>query len=410
MKFKKFNTIGTEEKKSVMKVMDTGMLSPFIGAWSFNKEIGGFYGGKYLQKFEKKLSNYFNVKYAIGVNSWTSGLIVALGAIDIEPGDEVIVSPWTMCAGATCVLHWSAIPIFADINEKTFNLDPVDVEKKITKRTKAIIVPEIFGHPIDILAFKKISKKYKIKIITDNAQSIYSKFKKRFTSTFFDVGGLSFNYHKHINTGEGGAIFTNSKKIAEKCYLIRNHGEAVVEGQKFKNINNIVGYNFRLGEIEASIGIEQLKKLKKIVISRRMYASQLSDGLRNLNGIHVPITLKNYSHSFYYYGIRLDEKLSDKKIKQIKKKIREKKLPIYFGYQNIHRLPIFLKKIAYGTKGFPWNLNSYHNKISYRKSICPIAEKLHNKYFLAIPLCAYDFNEKNIKYIIKIFKQIWNDL
>ena len=114
MKFKKFNTIGIEEKKSVMKVMDTGMLSPFLGSWSFDKVIGGFYGGKYLQKFEKKLSKYFNVKYVIGVNSWTSGLIVALGAIDIEPGDEVIVSPWTMCAGATCVLHWAAIPVFAD--------------------------------------------------------------------------------------------------------------------------------------------------------------------------------------------------------------------------------------------------------------------------------------------------------
>lgn len=410
MRFKRFNTIGIEEKKIVMKVMESGVLSPFLGSWSFDKVIGGFYGGKYLKKFEKKLSDYFNVKYVIGVNSWTSGLIAALGAIDIEPGDEVIVSPWTMCAGATCVLHWSAIPVFADIDINTFNLDPNDVEKKITNKTKAIIIPEIFGHPIDIVKFKKISKKYKIKIITDNAQSIYSKFKGKFTSTFFDVGGLSFNSHKHINTGEGGAIFTNSKKIADKCYLIRNHGEAVVKDRKFKNINNIVGYNFRLGEIEASIGIEQLKKLKNIVKSRQRYALILTENLKNLNGLHVPKISKDYSHSFYYYGIRLDEDLSDHKIKQIKQKIREKKLPINFGYQNIHRLPIFTKKIAFGTKGFPWSLKTNKNKVHYNKGICPVAEKLHDKYFLSIPLCGYDFNEKNIKYIIKTFQNIWRNL
>jgi hypothetical protein len=151
-------------------------------------------------------------------------LFIAVGALDIEPGDEIIVSPWTMCASATCIIHWLAIPIFADINKDTFNLDPGDVEKKITKRTKAIILPDIFGHPADVEKFLRIKKKYNLKIITDNAQSIAAKYKKKYVGGFFDMGGFSFNHHKHINTGEGGVVVTNSKNYAE--IAIKNGAEA----------------------------------------------------------------------------------------------------------------------------------------------------------------------------------------
>jgi len=132
--FKRYNPIGSEEVAAAMQVVESGVLSKFLGCWDPD-----FYGGPNVQEFERACERYFEVKHAITVNSWTSGLIAAVGAIGIEPGDEVIVSPWTMCASATAILHWNAIPVFADIEPETFNLDPESVEANISPYTKAII-------------------------------------------------------------------------------------------------------------------------------------------------------------------------------------------------------------------------------------------------------------------------------
>ena len=160
-KIKPHNTIGKEEKNIVNKIVKTGKLSEFFGVWG-----KGFYGGKYVQKFERECEKYFKVKYAITVNSWTSGLICAVGALDISPGDEIILPTWTMSACATSILAWNAIPVFADIDYENYNINPKDVEKKITKKTKAIMAVDIFGHSAPIKELKKIAKKYKLKIIS----------------------------------------------------------------------------------------------------------------------------------------------------------------------------------------------------------------------------------------------------
>ena len=158
------------------------------------------------------------MKHAITVNSWTSGLIAAVGALSIEPGDEIIVSPWTMCASATAILHWNAIPVFADIEGDTFCLDPVSVEKKINSKTKAIMSIDIAGQSANMDALKNIAKKYNLKIISDTAQAPGALYKGKLAGTLGDVGGISLNYHKHIHTGEGGVLFTNDDLIAEKLY------------------------------------------------------------------------------------------------------------------------------------------------------------------------------------------------
>ena len=152
-----------------------------------------------------------------------------------------------MCASATAILHWNAIPVFADIEKDTFNLDPESVIKNISSQTKAILAIDIFGHPCDIDALQKIADDYNLKLITDTAQSPGSIYKGEFTGTHSDVGGFSLNYHKHIHTGEGGVIVTNNDKIFEKLQLIRNHAEAVVEDKGVTDLTNMVGYNFRLG-------------------------------------------------------------------------------------------------------------------------------------------------------------------
>tara|TARA_B100000989_G_C19497686_1_gene452813 strand:- start:171 stop:1388 length:1218 start_codon:yes stop_codon:yes gene_type:complete len=401
-KFKLKNTIGNEELAVVKKIIKSGKLSGFKAEWP-----DGFYGGKYIKKFENYLKKFYGVKYAITVNSWTSGLIAIMGSLDIEPGDEVIVSPWTMSATAMCILHFNAIPIFADISKNDYCLDPVSVKKKITKKTKAVITIDIFGGPSKVDQLKKAINNNKIKIISDSAQSPYAIYKKKIVGTNSDIGGYSLNVHKHINTGEGGVIVTNNKILANRCMLLRNHGEAVVGNMKIKKINNLIGYNFRMCELEAGIGLEQYRKLKKILVNRNRHIIKLIQKLKNLNGLILPEVNNILEHNFYILPIQID----DTKIKisraEICNKLKKMGLiGIIEGYQNIHLLKIFKKRIAYGSAGFPLNVSWQ----KYEKGICPVAEKLHNKTFLGLELCLFDFNSKDINFIANCFKNVWHKL
>ena len=153
----RYNSIGLEEVEAVKSVVEDGVLSKYLGCWSDD-----FYGGSKVQKFERDCERYFEVKHAITVNSWTSGLVAAVGAIGVEPGDEIIVTPWTMCATATAILHWNAIPIFADIESETFCLDVVSVEANITSKTKAIMAVDIFGHSANMDALMSLAKKHRV--------------------------------------------------------------------------------------------------------------------------------------------------------------------------------------------------------------------------------------------------------
>ena len=403
--FASYNSLGEEERLAVDEVMRSGVLSQFLGVW--HKD---FYGGPKVQEFEKIAAEYFGVKHAITVNSWTSGLIAAVGALDIEPGDEIIVSPWTMTASATAILHWNAIPIFADIEEDTFNLDPASVEANITSHTKAIMAIDIFGHSADIDALRKIADKYNLKIISDTAQSPGAIYKGKLAGTLADIGGYSLNYHKHIHTGEGGIIVTNDDKLAERMQLIRNHAEVVVEGKGVEKLNNMVGHNFRLGEIESAIGIEQLKKLKGYAQSRERLASRLSEGLASLDGLKTPFVKDDCSHVYYIYPLVLDiEKLGCSKFK-IADALSAEGVELATAYQNIHLIPMYQEKIAYGSKGFPWTADFARKDISYAKGICPVAERLNDESYLGFGMCVYDLNDNDIDLVIKSFHKVWNNL
>jgi perosamine synthetase len=404
--FKHYNPIGQEELAAAKEVIESGVLSQFIGAWHPD-----FLGGPKVKEFEAQCASYFGVKHAITVNSWTSGLIAAVGAIRIQPGDEVIVPPWTMCASATAILHWNAIPVFADIDPVTFCLDPKSVEANITPFTKAIMAVDIFGRSADMEALMAIAKRHGLKVISDTAQAPGAKYKGKHAGTLADVGGYSLNYHKHIHTGEGGILVTNCDEIAKRLQLIRNHAEAVVDGMGMKDLTNMVGYNFRLGEIECAMGISQLKKLNFYLESRQRIAQILTAKLSLLPGITTPHLSNDSSHAYYVYPMILDvDKLGVKRETLVKALQAEGVIGLSNGYQNVHLLPMFQNKIAYGSNGFPWTSDICRRDVNYSKGICPIAEKLHDETYLGFAMCLHDLSDSEAIQITDAFIKVWNCL
>ncbi len=401
----RYNSIGAEEMEAAKSVVESGILSRFLGCWDED-----FYGGDKVREFEEAWRTYFNVKHAVSVNSNTSGLIAAIGALGIEPGDEVIVSPWTMCATATSILIWNAIPIFADIESETFNLDPNSIRRCITPNTKAIIVTDIFGHAARLDEIMEIAREYGLSVIEDAAQAPGARYGKRFVGTVADIGVFSLNYHKHIHTGEGGMCVTENDSLAERLQLIRNHAEAVVEDKGVTNLSNMIGFNFRLGEIEAAIGIEQLKKLDGQLDSIICRANSLTQGLEGLRGLRTPRVMDGCTHVYYVYPLVYDAKATAVSRKRLLEALRSEGLRIGGGYQNLHLLPLFQRKTAYGTRGFPWKFFDPEEKISYAKTICPVAEELHDHTFLVLPMCLFDYSNNDVELIIKAFRKVWRNL
>ena len=404
--FNPYNSIGSEEKDAAVKVIESGVLSKFLGVWSPD-----FFGGPMVQDFERQCQAFFNVKHAVVVNSWTSGLIAAVGAIGIEPGDEVIVSPWTMSASATAILHWNAIPVFADIDKQTFCLDPKSIESNITEFTKAIMVVDIFGYSANMKSIMILAEKYNLKVISDTAQAPGATYYGEYAGTLADIGGYSLNYHKHINTGEGGILVTNDDIYADKLRLIRNHAEVVVEAKGNNDLTNMVGYNFRLGEIECAIGIEQIKKLPELVKKRQTVAELLTKGLTGLKGLQLPYVEDQCSHVYYSYPMVLDTKLLNVSNQKIAEALIAEGIPgVGTKYQNIHLLPMYQEKIAFGSKGFPWSSEFCMRDVDYSKGICPVAESLQDESFLAFGISQFDLESSDIDLIIRAFHKVWSNL
>lgn len=400
-----YQSIGKEEAEAVRQVLESGVLSKFLGAWHPD-----FYGGPTVQALERAWERYFRVKHAVSVNSATSGLIAAVGAIGVEPGDEVIVSPWTMSASATAIIVWNAIPVFADIEAETFNLDPASVEANITPYTKAIMVSDIFGHAADLDALMAIAKTHRLKVIEDCAQAPGALYKGRYVGTVADIGVFSLNYHKHIHTGEGGVCVTQDATLAERLQLIRNHAEAVVENKGVADLTNMIGFNFRMTELEAAIGIEQLKKLRKLVDERVAAADRLCRGIEGLPGVRMPIVKPDCTHVYYVCPLIYREEETGVHRDKVVRALLAEGVPVTAGYMNLHLLPMYQQKMAHGSKGFPWSGGFYKGHVSYKESICPVAEELHQKRSIGIGICSCAYTDDETDLIVRAFHKVWNNL
>jgi perosamine synthetase len=398
--------IGKEERRRVLEVLDSGMLSGFVA-----KAGDNFLGGKQVKEFENLVKKYFNAKYAVSVNSATAGLHIAVAACGIGPGDEVIVTPYTMSASATSIIMQSAIPVFADIDENTFCVDPDDIERKITTRTKAILVVHLFGHPADMDRIMAIAKKHDLYVIEDCAQSPGAKYHGKLVGTISDIGVFSLNQHKTITCGEGGFAITNNEKLALKMRLVRNHGEVVVKDMDAADIKNIVGFNYRMTELEAAVSIGQFKRLDFLTRWRIKLAGYLTKKLSGFKGLILPTTEPKNRHVYFVYPIRYDENAIGIPRDTFIKAINAEGVPFGAGYvRPIYLDPLYQQKIAYGRKGCPFTCNFYSGDINYRKGDCPVAEMMYEKELISTSICRYPHTKKDIDDAAKAFGKIFANL
>jgi perosamine synthetase len=270
---------------------------------------------------------------------------------------------------------------------------------------------DIFGHSADIDALMEIAARHKLKVITDTAQAPGAFYKGKYAGTVSHVGGYSLNYHKHIHTGEGGILVTNDDTIADRLRLIRNHAEAVVDDKGETNLANMIGYNFRLGEIECAIGTAQLDKLDRLVKGRQHVAQRLDQGLAGLRGLRTPIVKPDCTHAYYVYSLVLDTALLGVSRARIAEALLAEGITgLGVGYTNIHMLPMYQKKIAYGSRGFPWTSDICKRDVDYSHGICPVAEKLHDETYLGFAMCLHDLTDADTDLIIAAFRKVWDNM
>ena len=396
--FAPYTSLGEEEVAAAERVVRSGVLSAYIGAAG-----PGFMGGPEVREMESAAADYFGVRHALAVNSWTSGLHCCVGALALSPGDEVITSPWTMAATATVILQWNAVPVFADIDPLTFNIDPVRVEELVTERTRAVLAPDIFGQSADIEALMEVCERHGLTLISDAAQSPGATRNGWYAGTLSHIGGYSLNYHKHITCGEGGIVVTDDDSLADRVALLRNHGEVLLgQGHSATPRYGVLGSNFRMGEIEAAITRTQLHKLSERVQSRATAAERLNEYLSRLDGLRIPYVDTRNSHAYYVYPLVLEGPLHGHRDILVEALRAEGVPALVSGYQTLHRLPLFAEQLAYGPEGFPFG---------ERASItanCPIAEELHDISFVGLLLCTHEFSAHDIDQVGVAFSKVWS--
>jgi perosamine synthetase len=364
-----------------------------------------FFGGESVRNLEYLWSKKFKSKFAISVNSATSAITTAIMSLDIGPGDEIITTPFTFSASVAAILAANVIPIFADININTYCLDPNEVEKRITKKTKAILAVHWNSNCGELDKLKKIASKYSLFLIEDASQSHGMKYKKKFIGTIGDVGIVSFNEPKNIMTGEGGMIVTNNKIVAAKSRLIRNHGENVISDKVSNNfLQNIIGYNFRLPEILAEIGIFQLKKLNYLNNIRKKNYHYLIKGLNKHKDYLVPQKITNSTYFPYTVAFRwISKKINREKVLKIFKK---NKIPVSTGLSRlISEHPILTRKIAYGLNGCPFSCHLYGKNYDVKDFNLTNSKKLNNEY-LGFFQIGWPTNKQTMDEIINSFEEV----
>ena len=315
--------IDDEEIEAVSRVLRSGILT------------GRVQSGPWVKRLEEGFAEFVKAKYAFAVNSGTAALHLALMAAGVDLGDEVIVPSFSFIATAEVVALVGAKPVFVDINPLTYNIEPEEIEKKMTKKTKAIIPVDLYGLPADMQPIREIADKHGLVIVEDAAQAHGAMYLGQPAGSFADIACWSFYASKNMTTGEGGMVTTNKEEYADKLPFMRAHGE------KEEYFSSMIGHNYRMPEVMGAIGSVQLRKLPKFLGTRRRNAQQLSEKLCKVGRLQLPSELKDYRHSWYLYTVRLKD-ASESSRDKIVDKLRQKNIGATVYYRTpIHLMPYY---------------------------------------------------------------------
>ncbi len=382
---------GLEESRELLEALEQNTLF--------------YHSGNKVKKFLSDFNDLYGVKYSVAASSGTAAIHVALGAAGITVGDEVITSPITDQGTLIGILYQNAIPVFADLDPHSYNMDPESIEQRITHRTKAILVVHLAGNPADMDPIMKIAKQYNLKVIEDCAQSYLARYKGRLVGTIGDYGCFSTNDFKHISTGDGGIVVINSGD--EEDFKI-THAFADKNYQRFgKNVQKDLTYlapNYRMTELQGAVGIAQLKKLQHICAKRTEYGDEITNGIKGLNGLHPHKVEEDDTCTYWFYMFQIDKESFSCSRDEFAEALRAEGIPAASGYipEVVYLNGLFQKKQAYLNSHFPFELSN----VTYEKGSCPIAEKILTTS-IRIPVSEF-YTDDDIQDIIKGIQKVAN--
>ena len=347
--------------------------------------------GPKIKEFEDSLTQYTGAKYAVAISNGTAALHAACFAAGIKEGDEVITTPITFAASANCVLYMGAKPVFADINPRTYNIDPDEIRSKVTERTKAIIPVHFTGQPCDMDEILKIAQEYNLIVIQDGAHAIGAEYKGKKIGSIGDMTTFSFHPVKHITTGEGGAITTNNEELYKELILFRTHGITRDKDVLLKDEGpwyyeqQCLGYNYRITDIQAALGISQLDKLKGFLALRREYVKRYNEAFSAVNEIDLPYQLEDINSAWHLYIIKLKLERLGCGRRQVFDELKERGIGV-----NVHYIPVYY--------------HPYYRQLGYNKGLCPRAEELYER-IITLPLFP-KMEREDIEYVISNVKEV----
>jgi len=326
--------------------------------------------GKKVKEMEQAFARQCGAKFAIACTSGTAAIHAAMIAAGISPGDEVIVAPITDMGSIVPILYQGAIPVFADLDPRTYNMTAQSIQAVITPLTRAILVVHLAGNPADMDAINAVAKKHNIPVIEDCAQSHGCKYKGRAVGTFSNFGCYSLNEFKHIACGDGGVIITDDEAIATKLRLATDKAYSRAPGAKREPL--FLANNYRMTELQGAVAIAQLRKLPSIIQRRQSWCGRLRDRISPLPGLSQPVTTPNGEHSWWFYMMRVNDKELGASTDDFTAALKAEGLPTSAHYIGmcIYEYPIFTKHTAFERGQHPYQ------KREYRKGLCPNAEDI----------------------------------